>query len=266
MSDGAVQPGSSGPWQPLNTNERRVLGVLIEKQKTLGSDAYPMSLNAMVTGCNQKSNRDPVMELEEDDVEEALMACKARGLTSKVIGGRVERWRHLLYEAWNIVDKVEMAVLGELLLRGPQTEGELRTRASRMDPIEDLDALRKVLRRLVERNLVVYLTEEDRRGAMLTHGFHEKTELARLQSRLASAVTTRPDPQPTHAPTPAPAPPPPRSDSRLDALEAKLSSALQELEASRRQTAALEKELGELRQAMAATRQELAALKQSLGC
>src|SRR5262249_53270855 len=145
MSDDASSPGSAGPWPTLDTNERRVLGVLIEKQKTLGSDAYPMSLNALVTGCNQKANRDPILGLEEDDVEEALTRCKDRGLAAKVIGGRVERWRHLLYEAWN-VSKVEMAVLGELLLRGPQTEGELRGRASRMDPIDDLDALRKVLK------------------------------------------------------------------------------------------------------------------------
>jgi uncharacterized protein len=256
MSDAAVQPGSSGTWPPLNTNERRVLGVLIEKQKTLGSDAYPMSLNALVSGCNQKSNRDPVMDLEEDDVEEALMACKARGLTSKVIGGRVERWRHLLYEAWQIVDKVEMAVLGELLLRGPQTEGELRTRASRMDPIDDLDALRRVLRRLVERNLVVYLTEEDRRGAMLTHGFYEKAELARLQSRLASSGGPRADHLPSPAPTPAPAPP--RDDGRVAALEAAVAALRQELEASGQRVGALE-------QSVAAMRQELTTLKQALG-
>ena len=77
-------------------------------------------------------------------------------------------------------DKVELAVLGELLLRGPQTEGELRARTSRMEPIDDLDALRGVLRPLVERNLVVYLTPEDRRGAVLTHGFHDPEELKRL--------------------------------------------------------------------------------------
>jgi hypothetical protein len=245
-------PGPSGPWPPLGPNERRVLGVLIEKQKTLGSDAYPMSLNALVTGCNQKSNRDPVMDLEEDDVEEALMACKARGLASKVIGGRVERWRHLLYEAWQIVDKVEMAVLAELLLRGPQTEGELRTRASRMDPIEDLDALRKVLKRLVERNLVVYLTEEDRRGAMLTHGFHDKAELARLQSRLAAGATPRPEPAHTHTPVP------PREDGRVAALEAALSEVRKELAAAAQRVASLE-------QAVSVMRQDFAALKQSLG-
>src|SRR5437764_10353630 len=139
-------------WPVLDANERRVLGVLVEKAKTT-PDAYPMSLNALVTGCNQKSNREPVLELDEGDVEEALLRCKSRGLAVKVIGGRVERWRHLLYESWNL-DKVEIAIVAELLLRGPQTEGELRGRASRMEPIEDLDALRNHLKSLAERNLV----------------------------------------------------------------------------------------------------------------
>ena len=122
-----TSPGVSGPWPVLDPKERRALGVLVEKQKTT-PDAYPMSLNALVTGCNQKSNRDPVMFLSEDDVEYTLSRLQKGGLVIKITGGRVERWRHTLYDTWH-VDKVEMAVLGELLLRGPQTEGELRTRA-----------------------------------------------------------------------------------------------------------------------------------------
>src|SRR3954447_11527964 len=165
MAEGT--PSEPAPLAVLDVNERRVLGVLIEKAKTT-PDAYPLSVNALVTGSNQKSNRDPVMELDDDDVLEALTRCKNKGLVMKVIGGRVERWRHLLYETWH-VDKVELAVLAELLLRGPQTEGELRGRASRMEPIDDLDALRRVLKPLVDRNLVVYLTSEGR-GAMVTHG------------------------------------------------------------------------------------------------
>src|SRR5580698_1570971 len=146
-----------------------------------------MSLNALVTGSNQKSNRDPVMFLSEEDVEYTLTRLQKAGLVMKITGGRVERWRHTLYDSWH-VGKVELAILGELLLRGPQTEGELRTRASRMEPIEDLDALRQSLRPLVERNLVVYLTPEDRRGAVLTHGFHDPQELTRLRKHSASAA------------------------------------------------------------------------------
>src|SRR5437868_898428 len=167
--------GASGPWPVLDVQERRVLGVLVEKAKTT-PDIYPLSVNALVTGCNQKSNRDPVLDLADLEVEDVLASLQKKGLAIKITGGRVIRWRHALYEAWR-VDKVELAVLAELLLRGPQTEGELRSRASRMEPLDDLDALRQALKPLVERKLVLYLTAEDRRGAALTHGFHDPVEL-----------------------------------------------------------------------------------------
>jgi uncharacterized protein YceH (UPF0502 family) len=169
----------------LSMHERRVLGVLVEKAKTT-PDVYPLSPNSLLTGCNQKSNRDPVLDLTDTDVEEALLDTQKKGLTTRITGsGRVERWRHNLYEAWK-VDKVELAILAELLLRGPQTEGELRGRASRMEPINDLDALRAVLKPLAERRLVVYLTPPDRRGTVLSHGFHDPRELERLKSRAAT--------------------------------------------------------------------------------
>jgi uncharacterized protein YceH (UPF0502 family) len=154
----------------------------VEKAKTT-PDAYPLSLNALVTGCNQKSNRDPIMHLSEIDVEDALVSAQAKRLAIKITGtGRVVRWRHALYEAWQ-VDKKDLAILAELLLRGPQTEGELRSRASRMEPFDDLDALRAVLRVLAERRLIVYLSPEGRRGTTLTHGFHSPVELDRLRSQ-----------------------------------------------------------------------------------
>src|SRR5262249_43154117 len=140
-------------------------------------DVYPMSLNGIVTGSNQKSNRDPVLDLTEEDVEESLVAAQKKGLTTRITGSRVEKWRHNLYEVFQ-VNKVELAILAELLLRGPQTEGELRGRARRMEPIADLDALREVLRPMAERKLVVFLGPEGRRGTALTHGFHSPEELA----------------------------------------------------------------------------------------
>jgi uncharacterized protein YceH (UPF0502 family) len=164
----------------LTSKERRVLGVLVEKAKTT-PDAYPLSLNALVTGCNQKSNREPVLNLAEGEVEETVVGLMQKGLVLQITGGRVERWRHKLYEAWHL-GKVELAVLAELLLRGPQTEGELRGRASRMESITDLDALRSLLRPLAERRLVVYLSPEGRRGTVLTHGFHASDELDRLRT------------------------------------------------------------------------------------
>lgn len=163
-------------WPVLSVSERRVLGVLVEKAKTT-PDVYPMSLNGIVTGSNQKSNRDPVLELSETDVEDSLVSAQKKGLTTRITGSRVEKWRHNLYEVFQ-VNKVELAVIAELLLRGPQTEGELRGRASRMEPIADVDALREVLRPLAERRLVVFLGPEGRRGTLLTHGFHSAEELA----------------------------------------------------------------------------------------
>src|SRR3954470_21809233 len=105
---------ATGPWPTLTPNERRVLGVLIEKAKTT-PDAYPLSVNALVTGSNQKSNRDPILNLADDDVEEGLRHLQQLGLGPRIIGGRVERFRHNLYEVWH-VDKVELAILAELLL------------------------------------------------------------------------------------------------------------------------------------------------------
>jgi uncharacterized protein YceH (UPF0502 family) len=254
----AVTPGARGPWPVLDEHERRILGVLVEKAKTT-PDAYPLSINALLTGCNQKSNRDPLMSLEEDDVEDVLGRLKTRGLVMKVIGGRVERWRHLLYETWN-VDKVELAILAELLLRGPQTEGELRTRASRMEPIDDLDVLREKLRPLVDRNLVVYLTPEERRGAVLTHGFHDRRELERLaQGQTASA------PAPVPAAPPVAAAVPPRPDERVPALAAAVEALRGELAGARERIAALEKTTAELRATLATTQRELVGLKQALG-
>jgi uncharacterized protein YceH (UPF0502 family) len=182
-AEDAAQTSDSSPAPAvpqLDSPERRVLGVLVEKAKTT-PDIYPLSLNALVAGCNQKSNRDPVMNLTEDYAEEALRGAQAKGLAVKITGGRVERWRHALYEALK-VDKVELAILGELLLRGPQTEGELRTRASRMEPIADLDSLRAVLCALAARGLVQYLTPEGRRGTIVTHGLYQPSEIDQLRT------------------------------------------------------------------------------------
>src|SRR5207248_6138709 len=107
-------PVSAGPWPVLDVQERRVLGVLVEKAKTT-PDSYPMSLNALVTGCNQKSNRDPVMSLTDLDVEDTLVRLQKKGLVVKVISSssRVDRWKHQLYDAWHL-DRVDLAILTEL--------------------------------------------------------------------------------------------------------------------------------------------------------
>ena len=173
--------------RPLDAVERRVLGTLIEKGKTT-PEQYPLSLNALVTGCNQKSNRDPVMTLDEEQVMRAVKGLREAGAMAEVFGsGKIPRYRHLAYE-WLGVGKEELAIIGELLLRGEQTEGDLRGRASRMDPIPDLDALRAHLAALEARGLVVWLSPPGR-GRMLTHGLlpPEKLEKVRLQVALTAS-------------------------------------------------------------------------------
>jgi uncharacterized protein YceH (UPF0502 family) len=198
-------------WPVLAAQERRILGVLVEKAQTTAGGS-PLSMNALVTGSNQKSNRDPLMNLSDMEVEDALASAQKKGLVTRIIGGRVEHWKHSLYDAWR-VSKVELAVLGELLLRGPQTEGELRGRASRMEPIADVESLRGILKPLTERKLVVYLTPEGRRGTVLTHGFHAPEELERLRTRhTAEAAGAEAEPRPTAAPAASS----PRQDESAD--------------------------------------------------
>jgi uncharacterized protein YceH (UPF0502 family) len=235
-------PSVPPTWPPLDANERRLLGVLVEKAKTT-PDAYPLSLNALATGCNQKSNRDPVMNLDEATVEDTLARLQKGGHVQKIVGGRVERWRHVLYDVWH-VNKVELAILAELLLRGPQTEGELRGRASRMEPIDDLDALRPVLRSLSERNLIVYLSPEGRRGTYVTHGFHHPNELERLHSTPGSDAASAPSDVPPVERIPV-------ADNRVTNLESKVE--------------ALTAETASLRAALAELQTQVRALKESLG-
>jgi uncharacterized protein YceH (UPF0502 family) len=236
----------------LSERERRLLGVLVEKAKTT-PDSYPMSVNALVTGSNQKSNRDPLMDLDDIDVEESLTGLQKKGLVTKITGGRVERWKHELYAAWK-ADKIELAVLAELLLRGPQTEGELRGRASRMEPIDDLDKLREILKPLADRKLVVYLSPEGRRGTVLTHGFHDPRELVKARQTAASMPA---EIEPVQAPRPVPAPPPPvqsgpTAGELIAPLERRLNEALAEIAKLRTDVTRLDEQLTTLRRELGA--------------
>lgn len=135
----------------LTPDESRVLGVLIEKATTT-TEQYPLSLNAVVNGANQKNNRDPVITMQEGDAFEALEGLRAKGLVVRVdmAGSRVNKYRHQAGDALH-VRSAELAILAELLLRGPQTLGELRGRASRMHPLESLDVVKQMLRALGDR-------------------------------------------------------------------------------------------------------------------
>lgn len=133
----------------LTPIEARVLGALIEKEITT-PEYYPLSLNALTNACNQKSNRDPVMHLEEPEVRRALNDLESQSLVRSVGDSRVTKFEHRLQDAFNFY-RGETALLCELLLRGPQTPGELRTRASRMHPFEDLESVHSALQKLARR-------------------------------------------------------------------------------------------------------------------
>lgn len=135
----------------LTEIEARVLGALLEKEITT-PDYYPLSLNSLVNACNQKSNRDPVMNLDEVSVRDALRTLQDNSLARSVsaVDSRVTKYEHRLQEAFNF-DRREAAIFCELLLRGPQTPGELRTRAERMHPFDDLSEAQTALQRLMNR-------------------------------------------------------------------------------------------------------------------
>lgn len=135
----------------LNNIEARVLGSLIEKEITT-PDYYPLSLNALVNACNQKSNREPMMNLDETVVGKALDELTEKNLAAGTSGrdSRVLKYEHRFQEAFNF-DRLETAILCVLLLRGPQTPGELRTRTERMHRFDDLEQVQTTLQRLMKR-------------------------------------------------------------------------------------------------------------------
>ncbi len=192
----------------INAIEARVLGSLVEKDLAT-PEYYPLSLNALVNACNQKNNREPVMSLDETAVEEALESLRAKGLTARISGPglRVEKYGHRLSERFNF-DRRELAVLCLLLLRGPQTLGELRGRSERMYSFDGLEAVESTLRRLAEREDGPWVAKlphapgtKEPRHAHLLSGAVERGETA------AAAV-------------PAPASP---AGGRLERLEAEVA-------------------------------------------
>ena len=167
----------------LNDVEVRVLGSLIEKELTT-PEYYPLSLNALTNACNQKSNRDPAMALVEEDVVRALDSLRFKQLVVlSADGGRVPKYRHLLAEKLGLMP-AEQAVMCELLVRGPQTVGELRTRGERMHPFGDLAAVEEVLQELMQREhpLITLLPRQpgrkEGRYAQLFSGLPEQGEEA----------------------------------------------------------------------------------------
>jgi uncharacterized protein len=208
----------------LDTEEIRILGSLLEKEITT-PEYYPLSLNGLLNACNQKSNRDPIVHFDEDTLERALYTLRDKGLLVSITGAgsRVPKYGHRISEKFNL-GRRELAILCELMLRGPQTLGELRTRVERMHPFGDLAEVESVLERMPE--LVTKLPrrpgEKEARYAHLLSG-----ELPVSAAPPASAVKqVDPPPQP----------------SRIGALEADIAQLRRELEDLKQQFAGFRKQ------------------------
>lgn len=204
--------------------EIRVVGCLVEKQQTT-PDAYPLSLNSLRLACNQSTNRDPVVEYDEETVSEALRRLAQRGWTrlASGAGSRARKYRHLLPEALGL-EEDELALLAVLMLRGPQTPGELKQRSERLHSFANLAAVQAMLEKLVERELVV---RHPRRAG-------QKED--RYEQVLGGDATEGEPAGPQAAADPTPSFAEPVDEERLDRIE--------------REIAALRAELSSLREAL----------------
>lgn len=178
------------PHEPLSLVETRILGCLIEKEATT-PDLYPLTLNSLVNACNQKSNRAPVLELDDDTVAAGLESLRHKHLALLVTQAvaRVAKFKHSLDKHYPLPEP-QVAILAELLLRGPQTAGELRTRCERMCPISDLDTMREELTQLSTRPtpLIVELPRQPgKKDARFTHLLSGAPDIESLNTPAALA-------------------------------------------------------------------------------
>jgi len=217
------------PTQPirLTPNEARVLGALVEKEVTT-PEYYPLSLNALINACNQRSNREPVMDLDEEAVRQALHGLEDDGLAGRARSsdGRVTKYEHWLGEAFNF-SRAETALVCVLLLRGPQTPGELRGRTERMHRFEEITDVLAGLQKLMEREPSLAVMMPRQPGT-------KESRYAHLLSGPVEAAP--PTAQPAFAPayTPAFSGDPADQDGRIAQLEATVAQLKQELEALRK--------------------------------
>ncbi len=167
------------PITSLSKKQRRVLGTLIEKALTV-PDSYPLTINSLISGCNQKSNRSPLTNYDETDIEDTLNELRDLGLVAAVHteGARTEKYRHYVRRRFTLSEP-QVGILAELLLRGRQAAGELRTRASRMAPKGSLDTqeqLRTELQGLLNQKLIQADGPLERRGVEVDHNLYQPQE------------------------------------------------------------------------------------------
>jgi uncharacterized protein YceH (UPF0502 family) len=177
-------------WMDLSSTETRVLGCLLEKQRTT-PDHYPLSLNSLRLACNQSTNREPVVRYDEATIRDALHRLERRGFTRLAGAGRAAKYRHLLAEALPM-SSAEQAVMCVLMLRGPQTPGELKQRGERIHPFADLAEVHATLNALIERELAARLgrrpgQKEERYAQLLSDQGNELDEPAQFAAVPAAA-------------------------------------------------------------------------------
>ena len=233
-------------WKPLGAKQRRVLGTLMEKSKTT-PDAYPMTFTGLCTGCNQKSNRAPLTNYTSEQVETIVDEMRSLGALTIVQGlGRVTKVRHYAYN-WLAISKVEAAVMTELLLRGEQTMGELRTRAARMEPIQDIQHMNDLFQELKRRGLVVELSPPGR-GQIVSHNLYPEWELEQVRKAVATGMLASNEPEsgfsePQKTATSL-SPSRPVNDSKVTVLESEVESLKLTVADLSTRLSRLEKDLG----------------------
>jgi hypothetical protein len=208
MSTEPVSTDSADKLQ-LNNVEVRILGCLIEKKAT-NPETYPLTLNALVTACNQKTSREPVMSLTQGQVGQSLRALEGRGLTRLVMGSRADRWEHRVDKALELVP-AQVILSGLLFLRGPQTVNELLTRSNRMHDFEDIEQVAHQLERLIARGLATLLPRQS--GQREDRYMHSLGDPEDIEAILAARQN-----QPERASAGS------ASTERLDELEARIAA------------------------------------------
>ncbi|MEE4626903.1 DUF480 domain-containing protein [Pseudomonas alliivorans] len=179
-------PDAAGTLQ-LSSTEVRILGCLIEKQAT-NPETYPLTLNALVLACNQKTSRDPVMNLTQGQVGQSLRALEGQGLTRLVMGSRADRWEHRVDKGLELVP-AQVILTGLLLLRGPQTVNELLTRSNRMHDFEDAEQVVHQLERLIARGLATLIPRQaGQREDRYMHALGNPEDLQALLAQRQSAT------------------------------------------------------------------------------
>ncbi|MBD9481823.1 DUF480 domain-containing protein [Pseudomonas sp. PDM14] len=182
---------SADAHEPLSAAEARVLGCLIEKQATT-PETYPLTVNAVILACNQKTSREPLMNLNEGQVGQALRSLEGRGLSRLVMGGRADRWEQRADKTLELV-KPQVALIGLLLLRGPQTLNELLTRSNRLYAFEDTAEVQHQLERLAGRGFACLLPRQSgQREDRYMHLLGEQGDLDALLAARQQADSAAP--------------------------------------------------------------------------